>query len=195
MASLKNYYHIKLLIAPALIMLFISAANGQVKDTIIKNIRKTCQKINTDNTLKTIYLENDEIPGEPTDGGSSLSGFVRVKTICKMDFWIGLSYCIRQYSYYLNDNGQLVFIYETERDFPEDKQRGLKHSRTVLAFEGRYYLDNGQVIDTKLKGKKRMGKNPSAKDIADLVSDAKTYVKLLSDRIKNNSQLTHILKK
>ncbi|WP_394771916.1 hypothetical protein [Mucilaginibacter sp.] len=162
----------------------MSNANGQANNIIIKNIRQTVEKINTDKTLKIIKLENEDVSQEMPDGGLSLTGYINGKSICKIDYWAGLSYCIRQYSFYFNKKGKIAFIYETEEDFSKDKHGGLDHGKTVPAFEGRYYLDNGQAIDIKLKGKKRMGENPSVKEIGDLVSDAKTYVKLLSDRIK-----------
>ncbi|MEO6980997.1 MAG: hypothetical protein ABI113_21555 [Mucilaginibacter sp.] len=157
---------------------------GQTKDVAIKSIRETVRKINIDKTLKTVKLENEQITDQMPDGGCSLTGYIKGSTICKMDFWAGFSNCIRQYSLYLNNKGEPVFIYETERDFPKNKQGGLDYNKTVPAFEGRYYLQNGKTIDVKLKGKKRMGENPLAKDISDLLSNVESYKKLLSGQIK-----------
>ena len=162
----------------------------QPKDTIIKHIRASFQKINGDLTLKKVELDNDEFisdtTGEIPDNGCSLTGYYKKGTIYKMTAWIGISYCLRQYDYYL-DNGRPFFIYETEKDFAHDSAGVLNHNKLVPAFEGRYYLDNGKVIDMKLKGKKLMDQSPSAKSVLGLAADSKDYLKLIAARLKKGS--------
>jgi len=124
----------------------------------------------------------------PIHAGIALFYNPRVKlrkkdTIYKMTVWIGISYCVRQYEYYL-ENGIPFFIYETERDFPENQDGTLNHEQLSLAFEGSYYLDKGKVIDIKLKGKKRMEEQPTAVSIQSLVTDGKSYARLLSSHLK-----------
>jgi hypothetical protein len=157
---------------------------GQNKDTIIKHSRKLFQKINNDHTLKKLELDNEDfLPGGQPDGGTSLTGYYKKDTIYKLSVWIGLSYCVRQYDYYLK-NGKPFFIYETEKDFPETKDGGLDNSKLNLAFEGRYYLDDGKAIDIKITGKKRMDEKTTTASIMALVADAKSYAKLMSVRVK-----------
>jgi hypothetical protein len=157
---------------------------SQSKDTIIKHTRESFQKINNDHTLKRLELDNEDfMPDEQSDGGISLTGYYKKDTIYKLSAWIGVSYGVRQYDYYLK-NGKPFFIYETEKDFLGKKDGTLDDSKLNLAFEGRYYLDNGKVIDVKTKGKKRMDEKPTTASIIDLVADAKSYAKLMSVHIK-----------
>ncbi len=156
---------------------------GQNKDTIIKHTRELFQKINNDPTLKKLELDNEDfMPDEQSDGGVSLTGYYKKDTIYKLSVWIGVSYCVRQYDYYLK-NGKPFFIYETEKDFPGKKDGTLDYSKLNLAFEGRYYLNNGKVMDLKIKGKKRMDENPTTASIMGLAADAKSYAKLMSAHI------------
>lgn len=185
MALTKRYYRIKPLIAIILLVPFSSILKGQGNDPIIKDIREAVQKINIDKSLKSVKLENEQISNDIPDGGCSLTGYFKGKVICKMDFWVGLSYCIRQYSLYLNKKGAPVFIYETEQDFPENKKGGLDYDKIIPVFEARYYLQNGKTIDIRLKGKKRLGLKLPSQEIADLLSNVKLYKKLLSGEIKN----------
>jgi hypothetical protein len=158
---------------------------GQTKEAIISNIRESFQKINTDQGLKTVELEGEEfLPDEAPDGGCSLKGYFKGDTLCKMHVWVGISYCVRQYDYYLK-NGMPFFIYETEQDYPVDTvKETMDHTKLTLVFEGRYYLDKRKVIDIKIKGRKRMDEAPSAASINELVSDVGPYSKLLQARWK-----------
>jgi len=167
-----------------LLTFFISNCCGQARNIIIDTIRASFQKINRDQTLKKLELDNEDfLPDEQPDGGCSLTAYYKKDTIYKMTVWIGISYCVRQYEYYL-ENGIPFFIYETERDFPENQDGTLNHEQLSLAFEGRYYLDKGKVIDIKLKGKKRMEEQPTAVSIQSLVTDGKSYARLLSSHLK-----------
>jgi hypothetical protein len=101
----------------------------------------------------------------------------------KITAWIGLSVCNKQYEFYFDEQNQLFFIYEQENDFPEDGSGGLNYNRTELAFEGRYYLNNGKLIDIKTKGIKRIGSKPDAAFIKSLIDDSRSYSKLIIARI------------
>jgi hypothetical protein len=160
----------------------VYASRAQTTQDTIKQIRSVVQKINSDQSFKTIKLENDDFLPE-TDGGNSLTAYYKKDTIYKMSVWAGLSYCIREYDYYFSE-GKPIFIYEREEDFPETKSGSLDYNKVNLAFEGRYYLNAGKVIDIKLKGKKRMDERPTAISIQSLVADAASYEKLLYSHFK-----------
>ncbi|HMC86223.1 MAG TPA: hypothetical protein VKI61_11885, partial [Chitinophagaceae bacterium] len=97
----------------ALTLAYCSVTYGQTKEDLVKNIRQSFQKINNDTTLTIVKLQNEDIPGETTDGGEQLTGFFNGDSICKINDWIGLSFGVKQYEYYFT-NGQLIFVYETE---------------------------------------------------------------------------------
>jgi hypothetical protein len=155
----------------------------QSEDSVIKNITREVQTINNNKSLKAVKLENEGFLEETLDNGSSLTGFYKGDTIYKMNVWIGLSYCIRQYYYYFNDR-QIIFIYETEDDFPDDPKTGeLNYSIITRTFEGKYYLNNGKIVNMTIKGKKRLDNMPSTKFISGLETDANSYIKLLKPHL------------
>jgi LEA14-like dessication related protein len=59
----------------------ISSCHGQTKNSMINQIKESFVQINNDKTLKTIKLDNEDFTDQATDGGSSLTGFVRGDTI------------------------------------------------------------------------------------------------------------------
>lgn len=172
----------KLLII-AFLSFSVSTCCGQSKENIIKDIRASFQKTDHDHTLKKVALENEEFIPRMTDGGSSLTGYFKGDTIYKIHEWVGLSVCVRQYHYYFSKN-KLIFIYETEEDFPADDKTGtLDQSKLIPAFEGRYYLKDGRVVKIKTKGAKRMDKLPTPKYVKGLIPDVSSYTKLLRSRL------------
>lgn len=155
---------------------------GQKKDFLIKNIREICKSINTDNTLKTVKLENEDFLAETTDGGGSLIGLFKGKKISKIQVSVGLSYGIMETEYYFA-NGRLIFVFEKEEDFiSKGKQGDLDYSKFNTVFEERYYLDNGEPILHKYKGKRRFNQ-PSA-NLDQTVAESKTYLKLLQSHLE-----------
>jgi hypothetical protein len=184
---LDNYQYMRMpnksLLSIIILLISVSVCCGQSKVTSIENIRTSVQIINQNKTLKKVKLENGDFLKEMPDNGCSLTGFFKSDTILKMDVWIGLSYCIKEYHYYFKDK-QPIFIYETEDDFPYDKNTGLLNTDKVnRAFEGRYYLNAGKVMDTKTKGKKRMDSGPSAQYVDSLLADAKSDTKFLKSHL------------
>jgi len=166
----------------------VQFGHGQEKDSVIKNIRKLYKRINTDGALKTVKLENEEFLPQITDGGGSLTGYFKGKQLLKIHVWVGLSYGVRQFEYYFDDNGYLCFVYETEEDCPDKNNTGsLDYTKLNLAFEGRYYLDRGVEIEMKTNGKRRF--NPPPESVKSLSTDIKSYTNLLTSQLKKNQSL------
>jgi hypothetical protein len=173
------------ILMPMTLIFAISIGYGQKKDSILKNIRILYKQINSDSTLKTVKLENEEFLHQMTDGGSSLTGFFKDNKICEIHVWLGLSFGVRQFYYYLKNNGQLFFIYETEEDYLRNNDTGsLDYTKLNLAFKGRYYFDEGKIIDVKNKGQRRY--DPPSDFIKDVVSDGKSYAILLKSHVKKH---------
>lgn len=176
----------KIIIAFSFIIFFASGCRRQTKEDEIRQIRIFYLKINSDHSLKTIVLTNDDfLPDETLDGGCSLTGYYKNDTLYKMSAWIGISYCVRQYDYYLH-TGKPVFIFETEKDFPANADGTLVYTKLNPGFEGRYYLYGQKVIDIKHKGVKRMDPKPTAAYVNWLVTEAATYEKLLYQHLKKS---------
>jgi hypothetical protein len=157
---------------------------GQTKDDLIKNIRQSFQKINSDTTLTIVKLQNEDIPGEKTDGGEELTGYFKGTSVFKIYDWIGLSFGVKQYEYYFR-NDQLIFIYETEKGFHINDSLGIMdQSKLDLIFEGRYYLDKGNLIERKIKGQMRFDEGNSAASVQGLISQSKSLLNLLRSHLK-----------
>jgi hypothetical protein len=168
----------------ALTLAYCSVTYGQTKEDLVKNIRQSFQKINNDTTLTIVKLQNEDIPGETTDGGEQLTGFFNGDSICKINDWIGLSFGVKQYEYYFT-NGQLIFVYETEKGFHANDSLGsIDQTKLDLIFEGRYYLDKDKLIDRKIKGQKRFEEGSSAVFVQGLISQSKLLSKLLRSKLK-----------
>jgi hypothetical protein len=182
----------KYLIPTVLMVVSIPPTYGQSKDAVIKNIRVLFRSINSDSTLKTIELSEEEfldVSEGGTDGGATLKGYFKGDSLVKMHLWVGLSLCVRQYDYYFA-GGRPFFIYETEEDFPIDSSGPVDRTKLKLAFEGRYYLDHGKVIDIKTKGEKKADEMPSNPSVLKLVADSKDYIKALRKHLKKATLLS-----
>jgi hypothetical protein len=171
--TLRNFI-LQLLLTVAL----SQASTGQTKADKLLSIKQTFQKINSDNTLKKKTVDDPEIfLGHATDAGGQLVGYFNKDTACKILATVGLSYGMITDEYYFN-NGRLVFVYETEKVFPDnDSSDGLNYTKLKLSFEGRYYFDNEKLIDKIIKGKRRF--EDKANIASTFLTDAKNYVTLV----------------
>jgi len=130
------------------------ACYGQAKQEAITGIRKQFQAINADTTFKTITLEGEDFLEYTTDGGCSLTAYLRKDTIVKMVEWIGISYGNRIREYYFGHKA-LIFVYERFESFVQ-KEDGLDYTKTTPTFQGRYYFNKGHLIEQRSDGKRTM---------------------------------------
>src|SRR5258706_4258188 len=151
---------------------------AQTKAELINTIRKDFQAINTDTSLKTKTLEDDEFLENTTDGGAELTGYYKRDSIVKIFEWIGLSYGNRTREFYFR-KGWLFFVYEKFQSFVINDTTGeMDHSNVKTTFEGRYYFNNDKLIEQKTSGK-RTFEDESAGLIKELLAKAKKDLKLL----------------
>lgn len=156
---------------------------GQAKDALIKNIRAEYQKINKDASLKTIALKQEQFLQHATDGGGSLAGYFKKDSIYKMVLSVGLSYGVKTFEYYLKNNN-LIFVYETEEYHAYNDATGeLNYLKLTKAFEGRYYFNQGKLIETHKKGKKRFDETTGV-PVKEVLEDVSNYTKLLKAHLK-----------
>lgn len=153
---------------------FTSSLFGQNKSMEILKIRQAFQKINSDSSLKTKTIDDEEkFLGNVTDGGGDLKGYFKNDSIQKISEWIGLSFGIIQTEYYFKDD-QLIFVYKNEKHFGfNNKTQETDHNKLELAFEARYYFSNEKLIEVKKKGE-------TMEDPIDLIKESKTYSIMLS---------------
>ena len=176
---MKSILNLKIIFFP-LLFIFCTSLYSQSKEQKIKTIRQEFQKINQDRSLKSITLDDpEEFLGHATDGGGELTGYFKKDSIRKIVLTVGLSYGEIKDEYFFK-NDQLVFVYETEKDFAHDSSGTLLDKLNVV-FEGRYYFDNNKLLDKIEKGKRLFEKEnmPSV-----LLEDAKDYMKLIKVKRK-----------
>lgn len=137
-------------------------------------IRTVYDQINADSSLRRVVLDEKEWGDGETDGGGKLTGYFNGDTLCRMSLWVSLSYAVVRESYYFS-KGALVFVSESEDDFPAT---GKDYSHLARAFEGRYYFDGDKVFKTIARGKKRMGPDDSHHPL-ELYHNAHYYYGLL----------------
>jgi len=125
-------------------------ANAQATTDKVRDIRLVSQQIETDSSLYKVTMHREEFLGEEApDKGASLNGFFKGDTLCKMNVWIGLSYGVMEEHYYFS-NGKLVYVYETEDDYPAK-------DKSTHTFEAHYYFDKDNAIEKLTSGKRKMG--------------------------------------
>jgi hypothetical protein len=156
----------------------IMPSSAQTKDQKIAAIRQEFKNINSDSSLKPFTLDDPEdFLGEATDGGGELTGSFKKDDLVKIVIIVGVSYGEKMREYYFK-NGKLIFVFETEKDFPRDST-GIKLEKLDLAFEGRYYFDDGKLIYKIEKGKRLIQEDTSP---AELPGEAAKFSKLLKKR-------------
>jgi hypothetical protein len=189
---LKKLKDISKKIAAGILLVFtcVAASHAQThKDSVISSIRTTFQRINGDKSLRVVQLDAEEFLEEAPDNGAILRGYFNGDTLDKMVLEVGISYAMRRWEYYFG-RGRVVFIYETDKYYRQDTVNGgLDKSNLDLAFEGRYYYENGALIHTIFKGKKKLLESDSNSP-ADYIKalpekpEIDGYFKLLEKKLK-----------
>lgn len=158
-------------------------AFAQTNADKINHIKQVFKSINTDNTLKRVVIDNEELSkyrtyDETPDGGEELTDYSRNDTLVKIIYVVGLSNRKIAYEYYL-ENAKPVFVYEKQQYFPYNSKTGeMDFTKLEPGFEGRYYLDGKTVILKLEKGPLRGDKgNPLGLLKTDIPKDSKMLIK------------------
>ena len=120
-------------------------------NTLVALIEKKVRQIDSTVFQDSIYLENEDFLEQLPDGGASLTGFFNNGRLMKIKDWIGLSYGIKQHSYYFN-NDHLIYVSENEDDFDVNDSTGIDHSKFGQHSHGGYYFNNLKLINMETLG-------------------------------------------
>lgn len=153
----------------------------------VKYIRSVFKKINSDQNLVKLKIENEELTDEPLDGGASLIGFFNDKKLLKIEQWAGLSYGSLQIEYYFS-NDSLIFSYVKEGHFRPSGD-SLDHSTIDTKFEGRFYFRNDKLIHQTIKGNGFW--NEANDGVSSLLPDSNNYLKFLYSKKKIRAVDSH----
>lgn len=148
-------------------------------DERINSIRKIVEQLNKDTTYTTKTLDNEQWMEHTTDGGGQLTGYFKNGQLVKVVKWVGLSSCVTNFEYYLQNNS-LIFVYGQEKVVQYvDSIASFDWSKQTLGMECRFYFDNGKLIQSKFTEQTRCSNPPSDTQAPDLLADSKRYLTLL----------------
>lgn len=151
---------------------------GQSGDKV-EQIRKTVEQINSDTTYTTKTLDNEQFLECMIDGGGQLTGYFKNGQLVKFWVRVGLSSCVTNYEYYLQDN-ILIFVYGQEKVFAYvDSTGSFDYTTQTLGMECRFYFDNGKLMKSKFTGQTRCSNPPSDTQAPELLADSRRYLELL----------------
>jgi len=134
--------------------LYLEDSNNAKMDSNIVRIEKA-KLIDLNNTYEKRILTNEEFLDNMTDGGGELKGYYSKGQLKKISLWVGLSYGRSIFDYYF-DNGKLIYIHETFKQFEYvDSIGSFDYSKTEQTFRGRYYFMNDVLYDYETTGHNR----------------------------------------
>lgn len=105
-------------------------------------------KIDQNESLKSIKLENEDFLDNMTDGGGELIGFYDLTgTIRKIEVTIFISHGVQKYSFYLKEEIPF-FIDDNFQQFAwNEKTSTFDYNRFDNGFHGTYIFQDGHLID------------------------------------------------
>jgi hypothetical protein len=161
-------------------------AFGQIKENksyVLFKIKEAYQQTNDYKKYKIITIDDaEEFLGHGTDNGGTLTGYFKGDSLKKIIEWVGLSNKVIQNEYYL-DNDRLIFVYSTESRYRfNDSSQSFDFSKLDNVFKGRYYFNNGKLIDTIFDDKEYAA--TKKQDAAGFLTSSKDYLKLLKTKRK-----------
>ena len=171
-----------ILIFLVLINYFSFISFSQTLEQKKKTIRKIFQQINKDSTLKSYRLENEEFLEHATDGGGLLIGAFKDTSLVRISGTIGLSFETRIFEYYYK-KGKLVFAWITEKQIMyNDTLQDIEKTKMHTIYTGRFYFDNGNLIDSVTKGHSNWNKPNQI--IQDIIETSDEFMLQLKKKMK-----------
>lgn len=107
------------------------------------------KSIDTNESLKSVILENDDFIDDSLDGGAELIGFYNGATqeVRKISITLFLSYGIQNYYFYLN-NEKLVLVIDKFKQFAYDEELNKFDNHNFDGkFVGTYIFSDNHLID------------------------------------------------
>src|SRR5215467_2649708 len=131
--------------------LTLQGQNKEGNRVTLSEIKKQFVQINDYKNYKVVTIDDaEEFLGHATDNGGSLKGYYKEDSLKKIIEWVGLSNRVMQNEYYL-DKDKLVFVYSTDSQYKFNDSTGeFDYLKFTRVFKGRYYFNNGKLIDAVL---------------------------------------------
>lgn len=154
---------------------------AQTDSAVITNINRIVEQINKDTGFLIRTLESVQFPKQVTDGGHELTGYFKDGELVKMVEWVGLSSCVIEKEYFLQDN-KLIFVRMEGKEFLYVDSLATFNSKIQnLTLQGIFYFNEDKEIKKSIEGQTRCGGIPGSKSPLDLVAEADRYRKVLGE--------------
>ena len=115
-------------------------------------IKQQFSKINADKSLRKVVLENEDFLNPLPDGGGILTGYYKGNELVKIVRWVGISHGNEVAELYF-EGSQLIFLYAEFNSFIYDSTAdSIRFGETERTFEGRFWFNQGKLIDHVTKG-------------------------------------------
>ena len=165
------------------LILILCTQNLSAQDSngTVAGIRQTFAEINSYTNYRIVTIdESEQFLGHATDNGGSLKGYYKGDTLRKIIEWVGLSNRVVQNEYYFG-NGQLLFVYSTDKQYRFDDKRGQFDYTSFSAISAaRFYFNNGRLIESVFSNKEEEA--AKAQTAARLFSSSTSYARLLGEK-------------
>ena len=142
-------------------------------------------RIDKNDSLNKIILENEEFLDQMTDGGGILTGFYdENKEIIKIEVLVSKSTGVQEYSFYLKNESPILIIDNFKRFAWNEKTGEFDYTRFDGGFNGNYLFENNKLIDLISLGHNRFEDDQI--DIEETFLDENEYyVNLIKKTLEN----------
>ncbi len=149
------------------------------------HVQKEKIKIDQNDSLRTVNLENEEFLENMTDGGGQLKGlYDKHGNIRKIEVIVYLSHGIQEYDFYL-ENETPILIEDRFKQFAWNKKlNNYNQNNFDGGFHGTYIFQNSHLIDQISLGHNRF-ENDQINIEETFITEFKNYLKKIKARRHN----------
>lgn len=171
-----------------IILLFLTIYSfGQGLIEKYPNIEIEIIKIDQNDSLKTIVIENEEFLEKMTDGGGELVGFYdENQKIRKIEVRIFQSIGVQEYYFYLKDEIPILIIDRFKQFAWNEKLDDFDNTRFEGGFYGTYLFDNNHLIDQISLGHNRFEDDQIDAEKT-FLNEFRSYIEQIKKRLAKNS--------
>ena len=174
-------------LATFILFLFLSIFSfGQGIMEKYPKIEERKERINKNDSLKTITLENEEFLEQMTDGGGELIGYYdQNKKIKKIKLTIYESTGIRNFTFYLENENPILIEEKFKQFHYDEKSNSFDQTKFDGGFNGTYLFENNKLLDWITLGHNRF-EDEEIEIEKTFNNELNSYLKLIKKRIANN---------
>lgn len=167
--------------------MFTLTVQGQALIDKYPEVQAMKMKIDLNDSLKSVKMENEEFLDHMTDGGGELIGFYdSTGTIRKIKVTVFISYGVQEHVFYLNEETPIL-IDDTFQQFAWNEETStFDYDRFDGGFHGTYIFQDGHLIDQISLGHNRFEDDQI--DIEETFkSECESYLESIRTRLRSET--------